>query len=94
MARVCPHCGGKVRLELDVNYMVCTRCCEMLYVNELVRECDREFGEHEHDDAECARMLDEMSGASVIAHMEWEREAYNREAEESMLGRPLFPNEY
>lgn len=24
----------------------------------------------------------------------WEADAYNREAEEDMLGRPLFPNEY
>lgn len=28
------------------------------------RLCDEEFGEdHDHDDAECARMLDEMCGA-------------------------------
>ena len=57
------------------------------------RDCDIEFGEHEHDDAECQRMLDTMSGVGVDDGS-WEREAYNREAEEQMLGRPLFPNEY
>ena len=67
----------------------------MINDNDKPRLCDLEFGEdHDHDDAECARMLDEMSGGSMIDHMEWERDAYNREAEENMLGRPLFPNEY
>lgn len=32
----CPHCGNKVRLELDINFLVCRGCCEILYVNELV----------------------------------------------------------
>lgn len=91
MKRVCPHCGGEVRLELSVNYMVCTRCCEMLYVNELMRECDFEFGEHEHDDVECARLLDAMSGGDYYDDY---TDALSIEAEESMLGRPLFPNEY
>lgn len=90
----CPQCGGDVRLELSINYFVCNRCCETLTAEDLVRECDREFGEHEHDDRECARMLDEMSGGSHLEHMEWERESYNRELEAESLGRPLFPNEY
>ena len=25
-----------------------------------MRECDEEFGEHDHDDAECGRILDTM----------------------------------
>ena len=32
----CPECGGTVRLELSVNFLVCNSCAEMLYVNELV----------------------------------------------------------
>jgi len=36
MVTRCPHCKGKVRLELSVNFLVCKRCAEMLYVNELV----------------------------------------------------------
>lgn len=32
----CPHCGGKVRLSLELNFLYCRDCCEMLYVNELV----------------------------------------------------------
>lgn len=57
------------------------------------RPCDIEFGgDHEHDDAECARMLDTMNGIGVDDGS-WEREALNREAEEHSLGRPLFPNE-
>lgn len=58
------------------------------------RDCDIEFGPHNHDDVECARILDEMNGESMRYYIEWERAAYNREAEENMLGRPLFPNEY
>ena len=59
--------------------------------------CEAEFGPHEHDDEECARILDEMeNGADRAYEAYWaaEAEAYNREAEENMLGRPLFPNEY
>ena len=59
----------------------------------LERACDREFGPHEHDAADCARILDTMNGIGVDDGS-WEREMYNREAEEMDLGRPLFPNEY
>jgi len=55
------------------------------------RPCDREFGPHEHDEAECARILDTMSGGDDGS---WLADAFNREAEEASLGRPLFPNEY
>ena len=56
------------------------------------RDCDIEFGIHEHDEAECQRILDTMSGGYDAGS--WLAESLNREAEESMLGRPLFPNEY
>jgi hypothetical protein len=56
------------------------------------RPCDREFGIHEHDEAECERILHDMSGGYDDGS--WLADALNREAEESMLGRPLFPNEY
>lgn len=36
MKKHCPHCGGNVRLELDINFLVCKVCCELLFVNELV----------------------------------------------------------
>jgi hypothetical protein len=37
----------------------------------------------------------EMMGSAMAADWgDYERDAYNREAEEEMLGRPLFPNEY
>lgn len=52
--------------------------------------CYLEFGEHDHDPARCQRILDDMAGS-------WDdglADAFNREAEESYLGRPLFPNEY
>jgi len=58
----------------------------------LDRACDREFGPHEHDNAECERILHDMSGGYDDGS--WLADALNREAEESMLGRPLFPNEY
>lgn len=54
------------------------------------RDCDIEFGVHVHDEAECQRILDDMSGG----YDDGLADALNREAEESMLGRPLFPNEY
>jgi hypothetical protein len=59
----------------------------------LERPCDLEFGPHEHDEAECQRILDTMNGIGVDDGS-WEREMYNREAEAMDLGRPLFPNEY
>ena len=42
------------------------------------------------------RLEEEMNAVSdsMLAHMEWEQDYYNRGAEEEMLGRPLFPNEY
>lgn len=55
--------------------------------------CDSEFGPHDHDDAECARMLDTMNGVGVDDGS-WYADASNRDAEENALGRPLFPNEY
>jgi hypothetical protein len=58
----------------------------------LERACDREFGPHEHDNAECERMLDTMNGGGDDGS--WLADALNREAEEGMLGRPLMPNEY
>jgi len=52
--------------------------------------CFREFGPHdEHDD--CERILADMNGGDDGS---WYADALNREAEEGMLGRPLFPNEY
>lgn len=58
-----------------------------------LRPCDLEFGEdHNHDDAECAWMLEAMSGEAY--YDDGLADALNREAEENMLGRPLFPNEY
>lgn len=73
-------------------------CCDYGLVDgiewsEPVRDCDKEFGVHDHDDAECGRMLDTMNGIGVDDGS-WEAEAYNREAAEMSLGRPLFPNEY
>ena len=57
-------------------------------------ECDREFGvDHEHDAEECERILWEMSHGADAAYDAY-ADAYNREAEEESLGRPLFPNEY
>lgn len=56
-----------------------------------MRDCDIEFGEHTHDDIECARILDVMNNGYPENDL---RDALNREAEENMLGRPLFPNEY
>jgi len=56
------------------------------------RPCDREFGIHEHDEAECPRILADMNGGYDDGS--WLADALNREAEEGMLGRPLFPNEY
>lgn len=59
----------------------------------VARPCDVEFGgEHEHDDTECAWLLDAMNGYED--YDDGYADALNREAEESMLGRPLFPNEY
>lgn len=55
-------------------------------------ECEREFGHHT-DHSDCQRIIWEMNHGANDAY-----EAYygglNREAEEAMLGRPLFPNEY
>lgn len=54
--------------------------------------CVLEFGWHdEHSD--CQRMLDTMDGDYGDPDS-WYADAYNREREEEMLGRPLFPNEY
>lgn len=50
-------------------------------------ECLSEFGPHE-DHSDCERMLHDMANGCICD------DAYNREAEETMLGRPLFPNEY
>lgn len=58
----------------------------------LLDECLAEFGPHD-DHSNCAGMLATMNDG-YYDHMEWEAEQYNREAEENMLGRPLFPNEY
>lgn len=56
--------------------------------------CDTEFGLlHDHDPVECDRMMDLMSGDGADDGS-WEAEAYNRDAEETALGRPLAPNEY
>ena len=33
--KLCP-CGGSVRLELSINFLVCKSCSEMLFANELV----------------------------------------------------------
>lgn len=57
------------------------------------RECDLEFGPHDHNDAECAQALDIMENGYGDPYQD-DRDAYNREAEEEILGRPLFPNEY
>jgi hypothetical protein len=36
-----------------------------------------------------------MMGSAMSSDWgDYERDAYSREAEEEMLGRPLFPNEY
>ena len=54
------------------------------------RPCYREFGDHDHDPARCAMILDNMNAS-------WDdgfADAYNRELEAESLGRPLFPNEY
>lgn len=57
----CP-CGGKVTLSEGVGFFICIRCAELRYAEELVRECDVEFGEdHEHDDDECQIMLARMT---------------------------------
>ncbi len=50
------------------------------------RLCDHENGECDVDEPE----EDEDEGDDGS----WLADAMNREAEESMLGRPLFPNEY
>ena len=65
--------------------------------NTPLRDCDIEFGPHVHDDVECARILDEMENGANRAYEAYHdsyADALNREAEEHMLGRPLFPNEY
>ena len=60
--------------------------------NDNVRSCDFEFGPtHEHDDMECARMIDARSSDVPDDGL---ADALNREAEEQSLGRPLFPNEF
>lgn len=69
--------------------------CRVLRDAGLITECELEFGPHtEH--ADCAWLLDEMThGADRAADAADDlARAYNREAEEQMLGRPLFPNEY
>lgn len=55
-----------------------------------VEDCVPEFGEHD-DHSDCCWLLDNMSG---VASDDGYADAYNREAEEMSLGRPLFPNEY
>lgn len=56
-----------------------------------VLSCDFEFGiDHEHDEMECNRLIDAMSGEAEAQ----DDYGMNREAEEQMLGRPLFPNEF
>lgn len=58
-----------------------------------MRDCDIEFGpDHNHDDDECDEMLYIMNGGHL--HYSDFADAYNREQEEYLLGRPLFPNEY
>lgn len=53
-------------------------------------DCYQEFGPHDgHSD--CNRILDTMRGGYGGDDLAY---ALNRAAEEEMLGRPLFPNEY
>ena len=54
--------------------------------------CMIEFGlDHVHDAYECENTMYLMNANSEY---DYYAEAYNRELEEDMLGRPLFPNEY
>jgi hypothetical protein len=82
----CIPCANKEHAD-DGTGEVCP-CCGVFVP--AARDCDAEFGPHEHDDVECARILADMSPD----YDDWEARALNREAEENMLGRPLFPNEY
>ena len=54
--------------------------------------CDAEFGEdHDHDDAECARILDTMNGDMSF----YDYPSYDyQDAHYERFGRPAFPNEY
>lgn len=53
-------------------------------------DCMIEFGlDHDHDAVECERLMAMMNDP-----MDGYDDFYNRELEEDMLGRPLFPNEY
>jgi hypothetical protein len=57
-----------------------------------ISECEFEFGVHD-DHSDCDRILDEMNYGASDAYDAYYG-GYDREAEENMLGRPLFPNEY
>ena len=61
------------------------------FVNPSIERCTEEFGPHE-DHSECERIMDGMNGYSD--YDDGYAYSYNRELEEDMLGRPLFPNEY
>jgi hypothetical protein len=54
--------------------------------------CNSEFGEdHDHEDAECARMIDTMGGYDVS----YDYPAYDSQMDHyERFGRPAFPNEY
>lgn len=38
MNNYCPDCGGRVRYELGLSFLVCSVCSELLYINELVKK--------------------------------------------------------
>lgn len=71
----------------DPHAIAVVETCDYL----IPKPCYREFGDHDHDVVECSRILHDMSGGDDGS---WYADALNREAEENMLGRPLFPNEY
>lgn len=37
MHRYCPHCGGKPTNRFRLDFLVCSVCAELLYINELVK---------------------------------------------------------
>lgn len=57
----------------------------------LTADCEDEFGPHDHNDDDCGQMLSIMIDGYFACE---EYGFFDRDAEEEVLGRPLFPNEY
>lgn len=59
-----------------------------------MRDCDIEFGEHEHDDKECAIILERMNGEDFDFTAQDYPEYDSQYDHFERFGRPAFPNEY